>query len=66
MTSLSAQALIDQWNNGINLVDILEIMLPQVNYPLLPPPPLLLRVPRRARCPDLVSWKRKEQWMSLK
>lgn len=30
MTSLSAQALIDEWNNGMNLVDILEIMVPQV------------------------------------
>lgn len=33
MTSLSAQALIDEWNNGMNLVEILEIMVPQVyNY----------------------------------
>lgn len=30
MTSLNAQTVIDEWNNGINLVDILEIMLPQV------------------------------------
>lgn len=30
MTSLNAQAVIDEWNNGINLVDILEIMVPQV------------------------------------
>ena len=30
MTSLSAQALIDEWNNGMNLVEILEIMVPQV------------------------------------
>ena len=30
MTSLNAQAVIDEWNNGINLVDILEILVPQV------------------------------------
>lgn len=30
MTSLNAQALIDEWNNGMNLVEILEIMVPQV------------------------------------
>lgn len=32
MTSLNAQALIDEWNNGMNLVDILEILLPQVAH----------------------------------
>lgn len=32
MTSLNAQALIDEWNNGMNLVDILEILLPQVGH----------------------------------
>ncbi|CAM9700959.1 unnamed protein product, partial [Ectocarpus sp. 12 AP-2014] len=31
MTSLNAQALIDEWNNGMNLVDILEILLPQMS-----------------------------------
>eukprot|EP00752_Nemacystus_decipiens_P004848 g4411.t1 len=31
MTSLSAQALIDEWNNGMNLVKILEIMVPQMS-----------------------------------
>eukprot|EP00903_Cladosiphon_okamuranus_P017705 g16304.t1 len=31
MTSLNAQALIDEWNNGMNLVEILEIMVPQMS-----------------------------------
>ncbi|CAM9332458.1 unnamed protein product, partial [Hapterophycus canaliculatus] len=31
MTSLNAQALIDEWNNGMNLVEILEILLPQMS-----------------------------------
>lgn len=31
MTSLHAQDVIDEWNNGINLVDILEVMLPQAS-----------------------------------
>lgn len=29
MTSLNAQAVINEWNNGINLVDIFEVLLPQ-------------------------------------
>lgn len=36
MTSLNAQALIDEWNNGMNLVDILEILLPQVRGNAVP------------------------------
>lgn len=32
MTSLIAQAVIDEWSNGINLVNILETMLPQVEW----------------------------------
>lgn len=32
MTSLNAQALIDEWNNGMNLVQILETLLPQVGF----------------------------------
>lgn len=35
MTSLNAQGVIDEWNNGINIVGILETMLPQVLAPLL-------------------------------
>lgn len=42
MTSLNAQALIDEWNNGMNLVDILEILLPQVRANAV-----LLRMNRR-------------------
>ncbi|CAM9407196.1 unnamed protein product [Choristocarpus tenellus] len=30
MTSLNAQAIVDEWNNGINLVSILEVLLPQM------------------------------------
>lgn len=30
MTSLDAQAVVSEWHNGINLVDILEVLLPQV------------------------------------
>ncbi|CAM9672708.1 unnamed protein product, partial [Sphacelaria rigidula] len=33
MTSLKAQAVINEWNNGINLVDILEVLLPQARFP---------------------------------
>ncbi len=32
MTSLNAQALINEWNNGMNLVEILETLLPQVSF----------------------------------
>ncbi|CAB1101565.1 unnamed protein product [Ectocarpus sp. CCAP 1310/34] len=35
MTSFNAQALIDEWNNGMNLVDILKILLPQAWGPLV-------------------------------
>lgn len=31
MTSLNAQTIIQEWNNGINIVDILEVLAPQAS-----------------------------------